>query len=116
MNTLSYCVQLSREEERIAQMLTRDAWVYFSNLISQREIFHVKEIPMMPRQGFFEIANDAEMIQYYLDYADSYVDELATLGWQECDARKAADSLCQKLENITGLRRGASLEKVGFAS
>lgn len=116
MNTLSYCLQLTREEERVAQLLTRDAWVYFSNLISQREIFHVKEIPMMPRQGFFEIANDAEMIQYYLDYADSYIEELATLGWQECDAKEAADNFCRKLESITGLSRGMTLDRIGVAS
>jgi hypothetical protein len=116
MNTLSYCLQLSREEERVAQLLTRDAWVYFSNLISQREIFHIKEIPMMPRQGFFEIANDAEIIQYYLDYADSYVSELTLAGWEESQAKNAAEQFSAKLENITGLRRGMSLDKVGVAS
>lgn len=116
MNTLSFCLQLSKEEERIAQLLTRDAWVYFSNLISQREIFHVKEIPMMPRQGFFEIANDAEMIQYYLDYADSYLHELSLAGWTEEQAVSAAEHFCSKLEKITGLQRGMSLDKVGVAS
>ena len=116
MNTLSYCLQLSKDQERIAQLLTRDAWVYFSSLISQREIFHVKDIPMMPRQGFFEIANDAEMIQYYLDFADSYVSELTAVGWTEEQAQSAADQFCEKLENITGLSRGMSLDKVGVAS
>jgi len=115
MNTLSYCLELSREEERIAQLLTRDAWVYFSNLISQREIFHIKEIPMMPRQGFFEIANDAEMIQYYLDYADSYSAELSKVGWSEEQARNAAEAFASKLEAATGLRRGMVQEHVGVA-
>jgi hypothetical protein len=116
MNTLSFCLQLSKEEERIAQLLTRDAWVYFSNLISQREIFHVKEIPMMPRQGFFEIANDAEMIQYYLDYADSYLNELSLSGWTEEQAKCAAEQFCAKIEKVTGLQRGMSLDKVSVAS
>lgn len=116
MNTLSFCLQLSKEEERIAQLLTRDAWVYFSNLISQREIFHVKEIPMMPRQGFFEIANDAEMIQYYLDYADSYLNELSLAGWTEEQATNAVERFCAKLEEVSGLQRGMSLDTVGVAS
>ncbi len=116
MNTLSYCLQLSKEEERIAQLLTRDAWLHFSNLISQREIFHIKEIPMMPRQGFFEIANDAEMIQYYLDGADSYIHELTLAGWTEEQAKAAAEQFCVKMESITGLRRGTPLDKLSVAS
>jgi hypothetical protein len=85
-------------------------------MISQREVFHVKEIPMMPRRGSFEIANDAEMIQYYLDYADSYINELTLVGWTEEQAKSAAEDFCAKLEDVSGLRRGMSLDKVGVAS
>jgi len=102
----SYSLELTSDEEKIAQLLTRDAWGYFSALISQREIFHVKEIPMMPRRGVFEITNDAEIIQYYMDAASNYTDELAMYEWTEERASAAAASFVSKLEQLTGLRRG----------
>jgi len=115
MVTASYFLTLSRDEERIAQLLTRDAWVYFSSQISQRELFHVKEIPMMPRRGEFEITNDAEVIQYYLDLAASYSEELTLVGWSPDQIASAVESLVDKLESATGLQRGMSLGRVGVA-
>jgi len=75
-----YQIRLEKDEEKIAQLLTRDAWGYFSSLISNRELFHVKQIPMMPRQGELVLPTDEELVQYYLDYASAYTEELALLG------------------------------------
>jgi hypothetical protein len=110
-----YSIALGKDEEKIAQLLTRDAWGYFSALISQREAFHVKEIPMMPRGGLLEIANDAELIQYYIDNADTYREELAMYQWDEARYEAAAASFVDKVEQATGLRRGMGTASVGMA-
>jgi hypothetical protein len=115
MTTQTYFLRLAPDEERIAQILTRDAWTYFNNLISQREIFHVKEIPMMPRRGSFELTNDAEIIQYYLDNAFNYTEELMLLGWEPSQANEAATRLVAKLESATGMVRGMVLESAKTA-
>ena len=108
-----YTFELSPSEEKIAQLLTRDAWGYFSGMISQRDLFHVKEIPMMPRRGSMEIANDAELIQYYVDNAHNYVDELTLLGWNTEQVLTAADSFVNLLERHTGIHRGFEIKRFG---
>lgn len=113
MNTFSYSFTLGSDEEKIAQLLTRDAWLYFSEQISARESFHVKEIPMMPRRGSFELANDAELIQYYVDHADKYGDELRLHGWEAPRAEAAAENFATLIEEATGIKRGADLGRVG---
>jgi hypothetical protein len=82
-------------------------------MISQRDLFHVKEIPMMPRRGMMEIENDAELIQYYVDHAHGYSDELTLLGWDAEEALWAADSFVAKMEAQTGILRGTEMVKFG---
>lgn len=106
MSSSRYSLTLSSDEEKIAQLLTRDAWGYFSSLISSRELLHVKDIPLMPRRGSFSLSPDEELIQYYLDFADAYVQELALFGWDEERTSSAADSFASKLEEISGQLRG----------
>ena len=101
-----YHITLEKDEEKIAQLLTRDAWGYFSSLISNRELFHVKDIPMMPRRGTLSIAADEELIQYYLDYAAAYSEELSLYGWDSKRIDLAADGFASKLESISGQLRG----------
>lgn len=109
-----FTVILTKDEEKIAQLLTRDAWVYFSNMISNREIFHVKDIPMMPRNGNFNISVDEELIQYYLNFAGAYSKELQTLGWEDSRSRSAAEAFCAKLEDVSGQIRGSRESLAGF--
>ena len=104
-----YSIELSKDEEKVAQLLTRDAWVYFTKLISQREIFHVKDVPMMPRRGLFTIACDEELLHYYLNFSTAYTDELTLLGWSKQQISAAVESFVIKLENATGLKRGGDL-------
>ncbi len=101
-----YSLNLSPDEEKIAQLLTRDAWGYFSALISSRELFHVKDIPLMPRRGSFSLSADGELIQYYLDFANAYGEELSLLGWDDKRVQAAAASFASKLEDISGQVRG----------
>lgn len=112
MNTPSYTLSLTKSEEKIAQLLTRDAWVFFSSMISHRDLFHVKEIPMMPRGGHFEITNDAEIIQYYVDYTESYTQELLLLGWEQAEIDASTASFAAKLEDATGVQRGLGMVSV----
>jgi hypothetical protein len=116
MNTLSYSINLGKDEEKIAQLLTRDAWLYFSEQISARETFHVKEIPMMPRRGSFELTNDAELIQYYVDNGGNYAAELALLGWEAARIEAAVESFVDTLEQITGIKRGTDMSRVGVVA
>lgn len=99
-------VHLPPEEEKLAQLLTRDAWLHFSSLITQRDLFHVKEIPMMPREGVIEFADDLEIIQYYADFAENYLDELVLRGIPEERSQLVIDSFIERLETATGIRRG----------
>jgi hypothetical protein len=101
-----YHIALEKDEEKIAQLLTRDAWGYFGSLISNRELFHVKDIPMMPRRGLLSVAADEELIQYYLDYAAAYTEELTLLGWEPERVACAANGFASKLESISGQLRG----------
>jgi|GEM_PF-2533049 len=116
MATTSFCIRLTKDEEKIAQLLTRDAWVYFSSLISTRDLFHVKEIPMMPRSGSMTIAADEELVQYYLDFSSAYEEELALSGWDSSRSNTVAQSFRVKLQDISGQVAGAgrrSQEAVG---
>ena len=106
MGNPKYLIALTQDEGKIAQLLTRDAWGYFSSLISHRELFHVKYIPMMPRQGTLAIAPDEELIQYYLDFAEAYHEELTLYGWDAARIYTAADGLSTKLEQASGQIRG----------
>ena len=108
MTAPRYNLTLTPDEEKIAQLLTRDAWGFFSSLISSRELFHVKDIPMMPRRGAFSLVPDEELIQYYLDFAGAYTDELRLYGWEDPRTHDAAESFVVKLEQISGQRRGHS--------
>lgn len=101
-----YLISLNPQEERLAQLLTRDAWVYFSDLISRRQTFHVKDIPMMPRGGSLELPDDLEIAQYYVDQAICYQEELALYGIQGSEFEAAHDGLVDKVESATGVRRG----------
>jgi hypothetical protein len=108
MTAQRYEFTLTPDEEKIAQLLTRDAWGYFSSLITSRELFHVKDIPLMPRRGRFSLAPDQELIQYYLDYAGAYAEELALYGWEAPRVNEAATSFVEKLAEISGQVCGAS--------
>lgn len=116
MTTPRYNITLTPDEEKIAQLLTRDAWGYFSSLISSRELFHVKDIPMMPRRGAFSLVPDEELIQYYLDFAGAYTEELHLYGWDAQRAAEAARTFVTKLEEISGQVQGASHKQVNTSS
>ena len=112
MGNEKYSLSLNGDEEKVAQLLTRDAWNYFGSMISTRELFHVKDIPMMPRRGSFQLSPDEELVQYYLDYAGAYGQELGLYGWDEARVAEAADTFAAKLENISGQLRGRSREAI----
>lgn len=101
-----YPIDLTAAEQKLAQLLTRDAWLYFSNLITQRENFHVPEIPMMPRTGMLMLPNDLEVAQYYIDSIDHYHDELLNLGWRQVDFDAVAGTFRIKIESATGIAKG----------
>jgi hypothetical protein len=113
MTSTRYELILTPDESKIAQLLTRDAWGYFSSLISSRELFHVKDIPLMPRRGTFSLPPDEELIQYYLDFAGAYAEELALYGWDERRAMGAANSFVEKLESVSGQVQGAMTARNG---
>jgi hypothetical protein len=104
-----HTIKLDIDEEQIARALTRDAWGYFSSLISNRDLFHVKDIPRIPRGGRFEIAGDPELVHYYLNFSKSYESELCDTGWTPERFQTAYEGFCQKLESATGIKRGEHL-------
>ena len=109
-------IKLTPSEERLAQLLTRDAWTYFSGLIAQREIFHVKDIPMMPRGGSIELPADLEVAQYYVDFAERYSQKMVTMyGFTPEDAKSAFEGFVGKIEGSTGVRRGMGDQKIQVA-
>ena len=105
-------INLTPDEEKIAQCLTRDAWIYFNNMISHREMFHVKEIPMMPRGGVLELTDDAEIAQYYADFAGSYSEELAIRGWNPEREVEAVKSFVAKIEAAFPVKQGVAASKL----
>lgn len=107
MSAQRYELTLSPDEEKIAQLLTRDAWGYFSSLIASRELFHVKDIPLIPRRGRFSLPPDEELIQYYLDFAGAYLEELAVYGWDTPRVNAATASFVEKLAEVSGQVCGA---------
>jgi hypothetical protein len=115
MDKLTFTVTLTKDEEKVAQLLTRDAWGYFGQLIASRDLFHVKDIPMMPRRGSLTLTADEELVQYYLDYAAAYHEELTTLGWDNDRINQAAEGFALKLEDVSGQVRGSALYSSAFA-
>lgn len=116
MSGAKYLITLEPDEETIAQLLTRDALGYFSSMLTGRDLAHLEFIPMIPRRGLFSIVPDQDLIQYYLDYASAYIEELGQNGWDPARAARSADSFVTKLEGISGQVRGASeLRAVQFA-
>jgi hypothetical protein len=102
-----FTLNLEFDEERIAQLLTRDAWSYFS---SPTELAHrspVHDVPKMPHNGVFALPNDPEMLAYYLTFAGSYYDELHALGWPPRMYVDACEGFVSKVELATGLKRRA---------
>lgn len=116
MTSTRYELTLTPDEEKIAQLLTRDAWGYFSSLISSRELFHVKDIPLMPRRGTFSLPPDEELIQYYLDFAGAYTEELGLYGWDEQRVISAAHTFVDKLESVSGQVHGAITKRNGTSA
>ena len=106
MTVSFYNIDLSKDEEIIAQLLTRDAWNYFAGFISKCDLFHVKEIPLTPRRGVLNITNDPEVLHYYLCFADAYVEETLKLGWERERYATASEKFIAKLEHASGLIRG----------
>jgi hypothetical protein len=105
--TEHFTINLEFDEERIAQLLTRDAWSYFS---SPTELAHrspVHKVPTMPHDGVFTIPNDPELLCYYLTFAGTYYNELKELGWPPRMYVDACESFVSKLERATGLKRRA---------
>jgi len=103
-----YLISLTKDEEVVTGLLSRDAWTFFNNSISPRELSLVKEIPLMPRRGTFSIAPDEELIQYYLDHAHLYDQELHLLGWEPLRISQASAGFVRKLEDISGQLRAVS--------
>lgn len=97
------------DEERIAQLLTRDAWSYFSSPTELNNRVPVRAIPPMPRDGRFEIPGDPQILTYYLTFAGSYFDELKALGWPHKMYADACERFVSKLEQATGLKRRATV-------
>ncbi len=108
MAIAKYLISLTKDEEVIAGLLSRDAWSFFNNSIPPRELSLVKEIPLMPRRGTFSIAPDEELIQYYLDYAHGYHEELHLLGWEPLRIAQVSGGFVRKLEDISGQLSGVS--------
>ena len=100
-------VQLEPDEEKIAQLLTRDAWSYFSSPTELPERAPVRSIPGMPRNGRFELPEDPQLATYYLTFAPSYLDELRHMGWNRARYHDACESFLSKIERATGLHRRA---------
>ena len=100
-----FTLHLEFDEERIAQLLTRDAWSYFSSPTELKNRFPVREIPPMPHNGEFHMPSDPTIVNYYLNFATSYYSELKELGWPPAMYREACDRLLRKIESATGLRR-----------
>lgn len=102
-------IHLEFDEERIAQLLTRDAWSFFSSPTEYNDRHPVREIPPMPRDGYFRLPHDETIIAYYLNFAGTYYGELKELGWPPRMYHDACDRFLTKVERATGLRRRAPL-------
>lgn len=103
---MHYIIPMTIDEQALAGLLTRDAWTYFASFISTQELAQVKDIPLTPRRGVFEITTDPEVIQYYLCFADAYRDELKKEGWDSERYTVVSEAFVEKLERASGLKRG----------
>jgi hypothetical protein len=115
MAMAKYLISLTKDEEILAQLLTRGAWNFFNSSGATRELSLVKEIPLIPRRGTFTITTDEELIQYYLDYAQTYDKELRELGWDSCRIHNAGEGFARKLEDISGQLRASAVRSERLA-
>lgn len=100
-------VTLEPDEEKIAQLLTRDAWSYFSSPTELPNRAPVRSIPGMPRNGQFALPEDPQLLTYYLTFAGTYLDELRHMGWTRARYNDACESFLSKIERATGFHRRA---------
>ncbi len=100
-------IQLEPDEEKIAQLLTRDAWSYFSSPTELPNRSPVRIIPRMPRAGQFLLPENSQVLTYYLTFAGTYLDELEVMGWTPARFHDACESFLDKIERATGLHRRA---------
>lgn len=107
-----YSIELDRDEEKIAQLLTRDAWCFFNTFSTCGDPSIMPEIPKMPRGGHFEVPTDPGITNYYLCFAGTYFDELSLLGWPAQRFCDACEGFLAKLEAATGLKRRAPIPSV----
>jgi hypothetical protein len=106
---LHYPLHLDFDEERVAQILTRDAWSYFSSPTELPDRHPVREVPKMPANGVFRLSDDPTIISYYLNFAPTYYDELKELGWPPRMYMDACERLISKIERATGAKRRAPI-------
>jgi hypothetical protein len=102
-----FSMPLELDEEKIAQLLTRDAWSYFSSPTELPNRVPVRAIPFMPRKGHFELPDEPLVITYYLTFAGTYFDELSHLGWTGARYHDACEGFLTKVERATGVLRRA---------
>jgi hypothetical protein len=100
-------IRLELDEEKIAQLLTRDAWSYFSSPTELPNRAPVRSIPGMPRSGLFLLPDDTQILTYYLTFAGTYFDELRGMGWTRARYHDACESFLDKIERATNLHRRA---------
>jgi hypothetical protein len=100
-------IQLEPDEERIAQLLTRDAWSFFSSPTELPNRAPVRSVPGMPLNGRFLLPKDPLILIYYLTFAGSYFDELRHMGWSATRYHDTCEDFLYKIERATGLRRRA---------
>jgi hypothetical protein len=74
-------IAVDRDEEKIAQLLTRDAWRTLNARHVEQSPFSTAKIPRMPIGGYFEFIADSELLRYYLDQAEAYQAEMTGMGW-----------------------------------
>ena len=103
-----YILHLDHDEENIAQLLTRDAWIRFKAGGALKGADHRGEIPPMPRSGTFEVPRNPEIVRYFLAASDTYYPELAAMGWRPPRFLRAKEGFLRKLEGASGVKRPRS--------
>jgi hypothetical protein len=103
----SVALYLDPDEEKIAQLLTRDAWSYFSSPTELPNRVPVRSIPAMPRNGHFSLPDDPQIISYYLTFAETYLEELRHMGWNGRRFYDVCRSFVEKIEGATGFHQRA---------
>lgn len=104
VNSFEFC--LSPDEEKIAQLVTRDAWCFFTSSLSHPATSEVP-VPAMPCRGVFVAPSSPLVAVFYLTFSPSYFGELRELGWSRSRFMEACEGFVSKLEQATGLRRRA---------